>query len=304
MRSKLLILLAILLIPAVSRSGELIDRVVATVGKDVITLSELIEFNAQFSDLSKEDALEALIDDILVEQEARRVGIEISDAEVEANIQTRMAQLSVSETEFNALLAEQGLTPQAYRERVRAKIMKFKFVQGQMRGGIDISDEDVLNYYRTHPDEFVVESEIRIAYLFLPFPLSGDVAQMDKIRTLANELRARIEKGEDFAALVKQYSKGPAIEDGGDMGWVNIEDLNFNFRAALTQTTVGFVTDAFETDNGMNILKVTEVKNAQTVPFDQVKDAIFQRIYEIKIQDEMTRMVREIKQRTPIERKL
>lgn len=284
--------------------AEVIDRVVAVVGGDVVTLSDLDAFCAQFPDVPREKVLELLIEDMLVEQEAKRQGIHVTDAEVEASVQSRMAQLGVSEEEFNRLLVEQGLTLDQFKQNVREKLMKFKFVQQQVRGGIEVSDEEALNFYRLHQKEFQAGDKYHLAHILLPFPLSTDLEQQEKIRKLAAELRQRIVKGEDFAEIARKYSRGGNASGGGDIDWLSLSDMNPSFQKALEGLKTGDVTAPFETDQGMHILKIIERKGAELVPFEDVKQKIYEYLYEQRMQEELLKLVAEIKDRTPIERKL
>jgi len=290
---------------AATAHAEVIDRIVAIVGGDVITLSDLDAFSAIYPDAPREKVLEILIEDMLVEQEAKRQGIAISDAEVEASVQSRMAQLGVSEEEFNKALGEQGMTMDQFRQNIREKLMKFKFVQQQVRGGIDVSDEEMLNYYRLHQQDFQSGERYHLAHIFLPFPLATDIEQQEKIRKLAGELYQRILKGESFAEIAKKYSREDrTAANGGDMDWVNLGEMNSAFQKALEGKKVGDITPPFETDQGMHILKIIEAKEGEHLPFKEVKPKIYDYLYDQKIEEELLKLVSEIKERTPIERKL
>lgn len=293
---------AFLLLCTVAR-GEVIDRVVAVVGPDIVTLSELEEFSQQLPQMTKEEVLNVLIEDLLIEQEAKRIGITVSDAEVEASIQARMAQFNMSEQEFARTLVEQGMSIEEFKEKLRSRIMKMKFVQHEVRGGIDVSDEEVLNFYKLHQDDFRAGKEVHLAHIFLPFPLSEDVEQQEKVRKLAAELKQKIDGGTDFADLAKKYSRSNP-DGGGDIGWLKYGDMNPAFVGAIKDLNPGQTTDPFESDTGVHILKIIEIKESEVVPFEQVKDRIADYLYDIKLQEQLNRLVDEIKERTPIEIKL
>ena len=290
--------------------AEVVDRVVAVVGGEVITLRELDEFSEQFPDTPREKALELLIEDTLIGQEAKKQGITVTDSEVESSVQSRIAQLNVSEEEFKKMLQDQGLTMEQFKDKVRQRLMKFKFVEHQIRGQIEVSDEEILNYYRLHPEQFRAGEQIHLAHIFLPFPLANDPEQQEKVRKLAAELRDRIVRGEDFVEIAKKYSQLRRMTQEGkeevvwDIGWLKEDDMDSKLRAATAALAPGSVSMAFETDKGLHILKVMERKGAEIMPLAQVKQNIYDRVYDQKIQEELYKILQDIKDRTPIERKL
>lgn len=292
---------AILIVAAfrINARAELVDRIVAVVGGEIITLSELKQFNAQSPDLEQEKVLELLIEDLLIEQEARRQGITISDAEVEASLQSQMAQLGVSEEEFGEMMKSEGVTIVQLKERIRSKLIKFKFVQQQIRGGIDLSEEEMLNFYKKNPDLFRAAAKAHLGHIFLPFPMSRNETQMGKARALAADLHKRISEGEDFGELSEQYSKG-----GGDLGWLRPDEMMPSFARAIKGLEAEEVSEPFETDQGVHLLKVIEFKESEVMSFEDVRDRIYAYLYDQRIQEELFRLVRDIKERTPIERKL
>lgn len=283
----------------ITYSAELIDRIVAIVGSEVITYRELEAFTDQFPQMSKEEALEIMIDDILIEQEAKNQGINVTEVELEAALQSRLAQLGVSEEKFKEMLAQQGMTVEQFREMLRGKLIKMRFVKMEIRGEIEVSEEEMLNYYRVHNEEFRKSPAIHLALIIIHLPTSLASQQAEQAVKLAREVYERARAGEDFYELITRYSKG-----GGDIGWVEEDELNEAFARAVKGLKAGDVSEPFETERGLNILKVVEVRDAEAIPFEEAKEAIFEKLYEIKIQEHLDGLVEKIKERTPIERKL
>lgn len=284
---------------AAGYGAELIDRIVAVVGGEVITYRELEAFTDQFPQMSKEEALEIMIDDMLIEQEAKRQGINVTDVELEAAFQSHLAQLGLTEDKFAQMLSQQGMTMDQFKELLRGKIIKMRFVRGEIRGEIEVSEEEMLNYYRVHNEEFQKSPEMHLALIIVPIPSGADVQQEEQARKLAGEIYERAAAGEDFNELTARYSKG-----GGDIGWVAEDEMNEAFAKAVKGLKAGDVCEPFEGEKGLYILKVVEVRSAAVVPFEEVKEKIFEKLYEIKIQEHLDRLVARIKERTPIERKL
>lgn len=310
MRSKMLAIgLALIAITAIppayaEPAGELVDRVVAVVGGDVITLSELEEAAAVSPDAPRDKLLEQLIEEKLIEMKAREQGVSVSDSEVEAAMERHMAQMDVSREKFEQMIAQKGVSVKEYKERIRTELMKVKFVKGNIQGEIEVGEEEMLNFYRRHPERFRSERELRLARIFLPFPEGASDKKREEIISLAREIRSRAQTGESFEKLARKYSKGSNASEGGALGWVKPDYLIPEFKAALSNLSAGEVSELIILDNGCHLFYVKDKREAQPLPFDEVKERIYQELYSRKIGEELDRLVSEMKQQVPIERKL
>ena len=149
------------------------------------------------------------------------------------------------------------------------------------------------------------EEKIHLARILLPFPVRVDMEQREQIRQLANELYERIVAGEDFVEICNKYSRGGGNDEKcGDIGWMKLDGMVPAFRKAIEGLDTGDVTPPFETGRGMYILMIVERKRSDVIPFEEVKDRIYNRLYDLEVQEVLYKLVQEIKERTPIERKL
>jgi len=310
MRSRMLMAISIFAAVAASLPayagdpGELLDRVVAVVGGEVITLSELREASATSPDVPSDKLLEQLIEEKLIEIKAREMGVSISDDEVEAAMERHMAQMGISREQFEQMIAQRGVSVDRYKEIIRTELMKVKFVKGNIQGEIDISEEEMLNYYRRHPEKFRSKPEIELARIFLPFPQGASPAKREEVVSLAREIRNRAKAGESFEKLAREYSKGPNASQGGSLGWVNPDYLMPEFRDAISGLPVKEVSEVIILDNGCHLLYVKDKREAKALPFEEVRERVRQELYSRKIGEELDKLVSEMKQQVPIERKL
>lgn len=290
--------------PGYADGRELVDRVVAVVGGEVITLSEVNEIAANAPDMPAEKVLETLIDEKLIEIEARKKGVEATDSEVEAAIERHIEEMGVSKNEFEALLQQGGLSMDEYRKKVRNDLIKVKFVKSNIQGDVTVTDEDALNYYRRHQEDFRAGEEIHLEHIFLPFPMEADEEQRAQVRALAQKVRAKAMAGEDFTALAKTYSKGGDASSGGDLGWVVPKDLVPAFAEAVKDLKSGQVSEVVELEGGCHLLFAVDRKTAEFMPFEDVKEKIQQYLYSVKIAEQLDKLVSDLKQEIPIERLL
>jgi len=300
------VLISAILVSAPGYAGEreLVDRVAAVVGGEVITLSEVNEIAASAPDMPAEKVLETLIDEKLIEIEARKKGVEATDSEVEAAIERHIEEMGISKNEFEALLQKEGLSMKEYREKIRSDLIKVKFVKSNIQGDVTVTDDEALNYYRRHQENFRAGEEIHLAHIFLPFPMEADEEERAQVRALAQKVRAKAMAGEDFTALVKTYSKSGDASAGGDLGWVVPKDLVPAFAEAVKDLKSGQVSEVVELEGGCHLLFAIDRKTAEFMPFEDVKEKIQQYLYSVKIAEQLDKLVSELKQEIPIERLL
>ncbi len=126
--------------------------------------------------------------------------------------------------------------------------------------GIKVTDKELKEYYDNY------KPKIRASHI-----LVND-------EKTAKEVKAKLEKGEDFAKLAKEYSQDPgSASNGGDLGWFGPGKMVKEFEDAAYKLKVGEVSDPVKTDYGYHIIKVTDKEKKKS--FDEMKDEI---VFEVK----------------------
>lgn len=131
---------------------ETIDRVVAVVNDDVITLSELREMALSVNPTSTEAidenaVLQQMIEQRLFEQEADRMGIKVSEAELDASIKQVQQKFGLNDEQMVEVLKKQNLTPESFREQWRLQTLGNKLLDSQLKNKIVITEEEIQDYY-------------------------------------------------------------------------------------------------------------------------------------------------------------
>ncbi len=217
-------------------AAEIIDRVVAVVNDEVVTLSEvedaaagaLREAEAESDPVARQQKrqrqlrafLDLIIGDKLVKQEAAKARIVVREPEVEAHLDRVMQQQGWGQPQLQQYLLAQGLTLAAFKEQVRDQLLQRKVVGRFLRDKITLTDRDVLNYCREKTTEAASSYAVEAAHIVLRLPEGATPAEDAALRRKAEEIRDRAKAGEDFAALAKQYSDIGG-DNGGALGTVN-----------------------------------------------------------------------------------
>jgi len=282
----------------ISLKAEIIDRIVAVVNDEVITLSELDEaclplFQQYLQGVTdpieeqkiiqriRKEVLERLIEEKLIAQEVKRVKIKVTDEEVEAFVEDIKLQLG-GEDRLRELLSARGLTLEEYREEVRERIKKMKLVQGSVRARIVITEEDLRRYYREH-----YLSEKNRVYVLAAIITGSE----EKIKKAAEELK----EGTDFSAVARKYSEVPGSGEG--LGSFKLEELTPEVRKIIIKMKPGEISSPIRVGRNWQIFKVLEIKEKATVPFEKVREKIYQTLFQKEVDEYFQKWIKELKER-------
>ena len=178
-------------------------------------------------------------------------GIEVSDEDVVAYF---------DENKDNYLFPE------------RAKIQYLELDSSAVAADIDISDEQALTFYEDNKARYVKPEQRDASHILLE---SGNGSEDDQIATL-NEVKARIDAGEDFGDLAKEFSEDiGSADNGGSLGAIVPGSMDPAFEdAVFALDSVGDVSDPVVTDFGVHLIKLDSITPESGEPFDEVKDEI------------------------------
>lgn len=276
-------------------STVLMDRVVAVVNQEVITWSELyktMEMDASprvkaLSDgerrkvFQKNEAsfLERLIDIRLQLQEARRLRVGVRKGEVDAAIESIKSKYAMDNAAFKQSLEQQGLTLEQYKRSLQEKIILDRVVGKVIRSSIVVSDEDVKTYIRDNTDAIEEEERYRISQIFLKNPAEPEMKS--QVESKAAEIIEKFRKGEHFGDLAQQYSEEPSSKSGGDLGYIKKQDLNRQFREAVSELTPGEISKPFWTQKGLHIIQLMEKAGPvdDENQFEKAREKLFKDIF-------------------------
>ncbi len=253
--------------------SQLIDRVVALVDEDVVLASELVRRTNQVIDqLStrkqsvppvdklKEQVLDRLVIESLQVQMAKRVGVRISDAELDATLGMIANQNKVSPEQFQKN-TEAGGTPWAvFREDVRREIMISRVSNGAVSRRIKVSDKEVDNLITQIESQGANQAQYSIGHILLPLPEGASPEEINEVRTLAERLITELRDGANFEQIAIANSKGQNALQGGDLGFRSLSQLPTLFSSNVKNMQAGDISEPLRSGSGLHILKVKEVK--------------------------------------------
>lgn len=272
-------------------SAEVVDTIAAIVNDDIITSSELrqsmlpfvadykVRYGSAFAeklDEARVDALNRLIEEKLILQEAKKQGIEVDESEIDKRLE-QVKSRTASVEEFNQMLDSSGLTIAKLKERYHEQIMMKNLVNQVVSSKVRISPTEIAAYYYGHREDFELPRKVNFRVLLLkPLPARG----MEQTERLAESLLVRARSGEDFEFIVKQYSQGPNKEKGGEMGYVNEDGLIDEIKKNISNMQPGDISSLIKTSTGFHIIQLIDVKEAELKSLEEVSDAIRERLFQ------------------------
>jgi peptidyl-prolyl cis-trans isomerase SurA len=271
---------------------EMINRIVATVDDDPITLYEVRSFGkvpgqrALFmpqegtAGMSERDILDVLIMNKLVGKEVESQGLKAKDADIDNYIERIKAQGNLDDDQFQVALKNQGLSMDEYRKQIAQEIERALLVNREIGSRVNVTPQDVERYYKEHMSEYAQPEQVRVRHIFLPL---SPVAPTDEEKaTLAHmeDIRKRALAGEDFGQLADTYSRGPGVGQGGDLGYFKKGQMNKEIEDVAFTLKPGEVSQPFRTGAGVHLLKVEEhAQSGQQQLNDETTEEIKRKLY-------------------------
>lgn len=297
---------------AAPASAALVDRVAAVVNNDVVVLSEVYELGGDHieevvqgsSEASRRSAelevLDALVARRLIEQEMRRLSLDVTDADMERAIADICQQNGMERAQLKVEVERSGITWDAYENELRSNIREAKFNQQVLGPRISVREDEVQDYYRRHLAEIAGPARLRILAILVPIPAGADVPARQAALEKARALRTTILEGRDFAAVAREASVEPFASRGGEMGLFRKGDLMPEMDEAVFALPLGGVTEPISTTQGYFLLKVAERVAAQAPPFDDVKGQLQQKLMEEKVNDAREQWLAQARRRAAV----
>jgi len=248
-------------------------RIAAVVNDDVISVFDLfnrLRFALLASGLPDTpenrqrlapQVLNRLIDETLQAQEAGRLNISVTEAEIEESIRAIEAQNNLRPGEFDATLDRAGVRRETAVAQFRADLLWVKVVRRRMSSQVSVNEEDV-GRALARLEEAAGRDQWRAQEIVLAIDAPD---QEPAVRAQAVRLIEEVKAGANFSGLARQFSQAASAANGGDLGWVSAGQVVPEIEAALSRLRVGEISDPIRTATGIVILALRDRRQGQAV---------------------------------------
>lgn len=285
MKRFLLLLLLATLLAATPALAKTLTRVAAVVNNDIISTYQLDKAvlealakdakgnqltSKQFDEL-KERVLEQLVNEKLVSQRIKELGLTVPEPELNAAIEDVQRKNNLTAEMLQQAVEAQGMSFAAYREQLKQEILRYKLLGREVNYKVQVTSGEVRDYFREHIDEYRSKPKVRVSSLSYEMPANVTASKMAEIRKQAEVTRELLASGEDFEKVLASQGDGVF---GGDMGNLIEDDLTEQLQQALAGLEVGQVSQPVAMNGQLHLFLVTAKNPGDINLFDRVKGDI------------------------------
>ncbi|HWX35849.1 MAG TPA: peptidylprolyl isomerase [Steroidobacteraceae bacterium] len=255
--------------------GEMLDRIAAIVNDGLVLKSELdaqmdavtkrlqeqkVELPSQ--SVLKQQVLDRLILQEIQAQHAKRVGLTVSDEQLNSALQEIAGRNKIPFDQLPTALAAQGVDYKQYRESMRRELTLNTLRQRDVISHINVTPHE-LEQFLTRQQTAAANDEFSVSHILLSLPEAATPQQLEEITKKAQDLAARASKGEDFGQLAIANSNSQTALDGGQLGWRKGTQLPEFILQLVTKMKAGDVSQPVRTPSGFHIVKLNERRSGE-----------------------------------------
>ncbi|MCE3232685.1 MAG: putative peptidyl-prolyl cis-trans isomerase family protein [Rickettsiaceae bacterium] len=241
-------------------------EIAAVVGDDVISnldvknrtdmaiASSGLQPSAEIKERLFPQIIQTLIDERLYVQEAKRLNITLSQADVDAAVSNLEMKNKIKPGTFKNFIKDKNIPYESVIDQLKAQILWGKIVNKRIRSKVSVTEREV-EETTEHISHSSGVSELNVFEIVLPVENEKDSA---KVRGAAQKLVAEIRKGADFSAVAKEFSRSTTAQTGGDLGWMSEEHLPKDILPRIRNLQIGEVSEPFLVNNSYHVVKLND----------------------------------------------
>jgi parvulin-like peptidyl-prolyl isomerase len=324
MLNKLAVCLGLSVVVLAPLRAEIVEQVLVKINGDILTKTEfeqrqvaelrnrpeLASTNNASPELRKAiaeitpDLILAAVDELLLLQRGRELGYAMGDEQFKQILGNIKKQNNLEDDErFQAALKQEGLTQADLRRNLEKSMLVSQVQRVEVVDKIGVTEEEAKAFYDTRKQEFTTPSQLTLREILVEVPTTDrglNVAQDDEKRTLAEDLRKRLQGGEPFARLAGDFSASPSKANGGLIGPLNHDELAPALQKMVDSAKVGDILDLIRVPRGYQIVKLESRTDSRVRTFEDARADIGNRVAEQKRQRELLKYLDRLREQATI----
>ena len=286
--------------------AAVVEKVVAVVNNRIITLSELdqelkeVVINPE-AEVDVREVLDAMIDRVLLDQQAAARKISVSDEEVRAIVKSQQEAFNLDQEAIAEELKKQNMTEDLFYRQWKYQILSRRLLDSVTQGSIAVTDEEIEKYHREHYEEEespAYGTQTKIAHILINKETENALSKAQEVLELAKS-------GEPFGQLARKHSMDESsAPSGGLLGYFVKGDLVPEIENAVEQTEVNGIAGPVKSSRGYHIIKVLERTEEGGSSVSRYRDRIKHQIYMEKVERFITSWLEDTKKNSYIEIKI
>jgi peptidyl-prolyl cis-trans isomerase SurA len=309
----------------VSLHAEILEQILVKVNGEILTKTDLeklqiaaIRENSTANPATMNDAelgkalaevtpqvIVDAVDELLLMQRAKTLGYSVTDEQFN-NVLDSIKKENHIDTEqaFQAALKQEGMTLPQLRRMLEKRMLIGQLQQREVVSKIEITEEEEKAYYDAHTSEFASVPSVTLREIMVTVPTDArgvNAGAIDDAKQKAESIRARIVKGEAFDKVASEVSDAPSKANGGLIGPIPKTDLADELAKMIGTMKVGEITPVVRVTGGFEILKLESTIESTTLPFDQARNHIGEKLTGLRQNDALTAYIKKLRAQALIE---
>lgn len=262
---------------------EMLDKVAAIVNAGVVLESEVQDLLRNIKKQSEKNnqalpsdnalrtqVMDKLINDSLIVQIGARMGVQVSDAQLDQTIANMAKENKLTLSQFRQTIVSDGENYEKYRENVRTELISGEVRRNSVRRRIYISPQEVSNLLDLMKEQTNNDVEYHLGHILIEFPSDATQADMLASKERADKVIELLKSGSNFTKIAIASSGGIKALEGGDLGWKNINEMPTLFSELIAGKDKDTVVGPIRTGLGFSIVKVLDIRGRQMVEVEEV----------------------------------
>ncbi|MBI3670480.1 MAG: peptidylprolyl isomerase [Acidobacteria bacterium] len=298
---------------AAQTKGRVVEEIVARVNNEIITSSELQRAQSALHEEIKQDCpnctpqqlqmmqaekeknlLRDLIDQSLLTQRAKDMGISVESEIVKRLDQIRQQNNIATMEDLERKINEQGLNFEDFKNNIRSGMLTQEVIRREVGSKVIIGRDETEKYYNEHKNDFQRPEQVALREIFVSTEGKKE-EEIPELEKKAKNLLERVKKGEDFGELAKRYSDGSTANRGGELGLFERGQLSKELEAIVFKLNRNQMTDVVRTKTGFLVLQVLQRYEAGLQPLDKVEGEISNRLFAEKMEPGLRRYLQDLR---------
>ena len=302
---------------AAASDAMLVDRIVAVVNEDIITLYDLNlalqPYQAKIKALNyspekerealfklRAELLNQIIDEKLTDQAVKRNNIEVSEKEIDATIERIKAARSLTDEDIRAGIALQGLTMEGYRKAIKEQLLRSILVNREIKSKIVITEDEIKKYYETHREKYAGETKYHIWNIFIRSSEVVDESAKELALGKMESIITKLNQGQAFESLAAQKPDSSMDPEGADLGLYRLDELSPQLQKTVKDMKAGDFSPILKTDMGYQIIYVQKIIHTDAKSMADVKAEIQQTLYEDAVENRFQTWLKNLRKKSYI----
>lgn len=273
---------------------KVVEEIVARVNDDIVTRSDYDKNRQQLRQdlgqqyfgaelerqlaLKEKNVLRDLIDQLLLIQRAKEVGVNVDTDLVKYLDRLREENHLKTLDDLERMATQQGVNYEDFKNNIKNNLYTQIVIRQEVGRRVQITQEAISKFYEEHKQDFERPAEVRFREILISTE-GKDPEQVKEAEKKAADLAARARKGEDFAELARKNSDGPTAKEGGVQDYIQRSQLIKEIADVLFKMKRNEISDPILTKFGYKVLKLEEKHEAGLQPVEKVSDQISNALY-------------------------